>query len=119
MSFEKEKRKNDQRRRGFLPVWAWTLILGFILGIVFTILTVMTARVETVSYSSGDSLTSNTSDEAIYATATYIIQQATGEAQTEKQTTQNAASGLYATATYLVEQTTATQAAILTITAKP
>jgi hypothetical protein len=75
MGFEKEKRKNDERRQGFLPVWAWTLGIGFVLGIVFSILILMPSRVETVAYSSSDSLTVN--DEAIYATATYIVEQAT------------------------------------------
>jgi hypothetical protein len=101
MGFEKEKRKNDERRRGFLPVWAWTLIIGFVLGVVFMILVLMSARVETVAYTTGDSLTVN--DEALYATATYIIEQATQQAQ---------AAGYNATATSIVEQATATQAAI-------
>jgi hypothetical protein len=74
MSFEKEKRKNDERRRGFLPVWAWTLIIGFIIGLI-VMGSFASTRVQSVTYFSGDSLTVN--DEAIYATATYIVEQAT------------------------------------------
>lgn len=90
MGFEKEKRKNGERRQGFLPIWAWTLVIGFMLGIVFSVLLLMPSYVETVYYPSGDSLVSNVNDEALYATATYIV-----------------------------EQATATQSAILTATAKP
>ena len=77
MGFEKEKRKNDERRRGFLPVWVWTLVIGFVLGIVFSIFILMPSYVETVYYPVSEILTSNTHDEAIYATATYIVEQAT------------------------------------------
>jgi hypothetical protein len=75
VGFEKEKRKNGERQRGFLPIWAWTLVIGFMLGIAFSVLLLMPSNVETVYYPSGDSLTVN--DQAIYATATYIVEQAT------------------------------------------
>ena len=75
MGFEKEKRKNDERRRGFLPAWVWTLIIGFIIGLI-VMGSFASTRVQSVTYFSGDSA-SVVQDDALYATATYIIQQAT------------------------------------------
>lgn len=118
MGFEKEKRKNDQRR-GFLPVWAWTLILGFIIGlIVMGVARPSGSDAVTAVNSGGNTIiyTSNASDgivDPFEVTATYIIIRATQQAEG----TQAAAPALYATATAIVEQATATQAAI--DTAKP
>ena len=74
-----EKRKNDEGRRGLLPLWVWTLILGFILGLIV----MGAARVGspgTVMTVSGDSSVTTSGEmdtDAIYATATSIIEQAT------------------------------------------
>ena len=72
-----EKRKNDEQRRGLLPLWAWTLIIGFILGVMVTLM-LRPSGFQSVTYFNGDSSSSsNLNDEAIYATATYIVEQAT------------------------------------------
>jgi hypothetical protein len=74
-----EKRKNEERRR--IPMWVVLLVVGFILGAAFMLAFGPGSAPATV-YVSGDSslTTSNSSDEAIYATATAIIEQATRQA---------------------------------------
>jgi hypothetical protein len=106
VGFEKEKRKNGDRR-GFLPVWAWTLILGFIVGLV-VMGAVSSTRVQAPAAAFSDGSSANLTDAEIYMTATYIIREATRQAEG----TQAAAPALYATATAIVQGATATQAAV-------
>ena len=79
-SWVAEKRKNEDSRRPVLPVWAWTLIIGFVLGMIFALTVLVPNRVETAIAPVENRVISNASDEAIYATATYIIEQATQQA---------------------------------------
>jgi hypothetical protein len=123
-SYGNEKRKNDAPH-GVIPNWVWALVIGFILGVVATLL-VVPSRIETITNSRSDS-----SDliDPIQITATYVVERATQTAQAEKTVTQAAAMGtitpereidpIYITATYIIDRATKTQQAIATLTAYP
>lgn len=123
-AFGDEKRKNGGLRRGFLPVWVWTLVIGFVLGMMVMAL-LRPRHVEMIPYT----------NYPIYMTATYLVDRATQTAQAEKTATQAAAQGniifpteqpenseidpIYLTATYIIDRATQTQQAIATLTAYP
>jgi hypothetical protein len=70
-----DKRKNDEPRRRF-PIWVVAFAGGFILGVVFILITRPVSVQTAATFNS-----SGVSDEAIYLTATFIIDQATQTAQ--------------------------------------
>ena len=104
MNTFEEKRKNDDRRL-IIPNWVWALVIGFILGVVATLIVVPQGVQSTVYVQSS---------EGMELTATRIIQQATEMAGGVFVAPDNDAQGtpmtdeLFMTATAIIQQATQT-----------
>jgi hypothetical protein len=108
MGFQDEKRKNDQPRRF---QW-WLLVIGFIVGIIFTLIVGLGRGGSVVTYSD------NVDTDALYITATWIVEQATqtkeAAARADTNVTPAAPSGdpMQITATTIIQRATQTALAL-------
>lgn len=97
--FSEEKHKNDQPR-GF--PW-WTLVIAFGLGILVTLVLLLPARQQESATAEPIPLVN---DEALYLTATALVQQVTQTAEVVRGTAEAHEENFLATATALVVQAT-------------